>query len=134
MNSKIIDSFISGVELFNQGQTLAGHDKWEKLWKVGDEGLRDWIKGWIQYSGSVLNIFAGKKRGAIYLARKSIENLTNDEISLSVVDVKSALLHMKQLIVILEDDDTSQMERVETAKKIRIRLKKSGNSNKKKEG
>ena len=72
MNSKIIDTFISGVKLFNKGETLAGHAKWESLWKVGDLEIRKWIKGWLQFSGSILNVFAEKREGAIYLAGKSI--------------------------------------------------------------
>ena len=60
MNSKILDTFISGVELFNKGETLAGHAKWESLWKVGDLEIRKWIKGWLQFSGSILNVFAKK--------------------------------------------------------------------------
>jgi hypothetical protein len=129
MNSKILDTFISGVELFNKGETLAGHAKWESLWKVGDLEIRKWIKGWLQFSGSILNVFAKKREGAIYLAGKSINNLSDEGISSSIVDVDLAITDMSNLREILKNDsypleDTNVIARVIKIKLISFKYKR----------
>ncbi|MFQ6607769.1 MAG: DUF309 domain-containing protein [Fidelibacterota bacterium] len=126
MNSIIIDNFISGVQLFNQGEILKGHDKWEKLWKVGDKKLRKWIKGWIQFSGCILNVLAGKPGGAIYLAKKTDENLKQDEISPCFIDVESAISDINILQRLLEDNVSSK-EKIKAARQIRIKFKQEKN-------
>jgi|GEM_PF-1190789 hypothetical protein len=127
MNSRIINTFISGVELLNNGEILAGHAKWEKLWKVGDIQIRKWIKGWIQFSGAILNVLADKHEGAIYLAGKSINNLSNDTISLAIVNVELAKDDMYNLIEVLKYNSFSSEDITELARSIKIKLINSTN-------
>ncbi len=127
MNSRILDTFIVGVELLNKGEILAGHAKWENLWKVGDKQIRKWIKGWIQFSGSILNVLAGKNEGAIYLAGKSINNLSNDSLSSAIVNVELAKDDMCNLIVVLKNDSFTLEDISESARRIKIKLINSTN-------
>ncbi len=127
MNSRIINTFISGVELLNNGEILAGHAKWEKLWKVGDIQIRKWIKGWIQFSGAILNVLADKHEGAIYLAGKSINNLSNDSLSSAIVNVELAKDDMCNLIVVLKNDSFTLEDISESARRIKIKLINSTN-------
>lgn len=68
--------FYSGVDSFNANDYEQAHADWEQLWKdLRLEGDRDWLKCFLQLSGSVLNLRQGKTKAARYLLERAVQNL-----------------------------------------------------------
>ncbi len=72
------ESFLYGVDLFNQGYWWEAHEAWETVWLAAgrETEVGNFIQGLIQLAGAQLKRFTGVPRGAQMLTATGIEKLS----------------------------------------------------------
>lgn len=79
MTGQELELFREGVDLLTSGKLLKGHTAWEGIWKLGRDKNREWMRGFIQLTGSLLKLKANQPGSAQYLIRKAVDNLSHDD-------------------------------------------------------
>ena len=124
MKRDIMGSFSRGAAWFNRNQLLKAHTTWEKIWKEGGRGERQWIQGFIQLTGGLLKIKANQPVSGRYLLRKSVENLGKSNVAQEIVNIPLLLSPIKDILLGMEKTSNEKNVRAvaRLIEKIRIEL------------
>jgi uncharacterized protein len=102
------DLLKEGVELFNAGDYMTAHDKWEILWREASGDVRQLLQALIQLAAGYIHMSRGTLRGAPKVFDGALERLEPIQERELGIDIRALVRNAMQARAKLEGIPTNQ--------------------------